>query len=350
MGFKNILSYRQKYKILLFLQKFKRLYFFKNLFIDPNKKHAYVFLAADYGNLGDVAITYAQTQFIKSNSDFEAIEIPISKSLEGFWFVKKNIKKGDVITIVGGGNLGDRYDQIEYKRQLVVKYFPKNRIISFPQTFDFSNSEKGKKALRIARKTYNSHADFHFIAREKISYELMKKYFPKANVSLTPDIVISLDKQKTNQVRNGVVICMRQDKEKNLSEKQSLFIEGNLKKRFAKITYYDTHIDRDNLSVQERENELNKIWSAFRSAELVVTDRLHGMIFCYITNTPCLVFQNNNHKIHGSYEWIKENSNINLVSEYSEKNIKNFLEQQNFNIGSLVNMSKNYQSLANLIK
>jgi len=64
----NFLNFRIKYRILLFLQKFKPLKYFKNTKIDGTKKQVYIFLAADYGNLGDVAITYAQTKFLKEHT------------------------------------------------------------------------------------------------------------------------------------------------------------------------------------------------------------------------------------------------------------------------------------------
>ena len=45
----------------------------------------------------------------------------------------------------------------------------------------------------------------------------------------------------------------------------------------------------------------------FSKAELVITDRLHGMIFSVITKTPCLVFDNKNHKISETYTaWLKD--------------------------------------------
>ena len=43
---------------------------------------------------------------------------------------------------------------------------------------------------------------------------------------------------------------------------------------------------------------------SFAAARLVVTDRLHGMIFSAITGTPCVVLSNYNHKVRGTYEWI----------------------------------------------
>src|SRR5690606_36659649 len=132
-------------------------------------------------------------------------------------FVKKHISKGDIITTVGGGNLGDLYDQRAFIRQLVVQSFPNNKIISFPQTFDVSETPEGPRSLEIAKKIYNKHNDLVFVAREEISFDLMKKHFYNATILLTPDIVLSQNKITGDSQRQGVVMCMRSDKEKNLS-------------------------------------------------------------------------------------------------------------------------------------
>ena len=43
----------------------------------------------------------------------------------------------------------------------------------------------------------------------------------------------------------------------------------------------------------------------FCGAKLVITDRLHGMIFAAVSETPAIVIRNYNHKVSGSFEWIK---------------------------------------------
>ena len=44
------------------------------------KKKCLVFLAADYGNLGDVAITFAQERFLARHfPDYEIVDVPIEK-------------------------------------------------------------------------------------------------------------------------------------------------------------------------------------------------------------------------------------------------------------------------------
>ena len=51
--------------------------------------------------------------------------IILLKSLKG------SINSEDIITIVGGGNIGDMYDDIEYCRQFIIKQFPNNKIVIF---------------------------------------------------------------------------------------------------------------------------------------------------------------------------------------------------------------------------
>ncbi|MFB8735822.1 polysaccharide pyruvyl transferase family protein [Bacillus sp. SL00103] len=36
---------------------------------------------------------------------------------------------------------------------------------------------------------------------------------------------------------------------------------------------------------------------SYVKAQVVVTDRLHGMIFCAITKTPCVVLRSFDHKV-----------------------------------------------------
>lgn len=349
MFLSKYISFENKTRILLFLQNFKSQNYFSFLKENTGKKF-FVFLAADYGNLGDVAITYAQTQFLKDSlQDYEVIEVPISKTIEGISMIKKIIKNSDIVTTVGGGNFGDLYDQIEFYRQLVVESFPNNRIVSFPQTMDFSNSEKGKKALSQAKKSYSKHKNMTFIAREQLSFNLMKDTFLTNEIVLTPDIVMSLNKIEPESARKGVVLCLRDDDEKLLQPNEKAKLLELVYANFKDISIYDTHINKSKLSIEERNNELDKIWTAFKKAELVITDRLHGMIFCYITKTPCLVFQNNNHKVKGSYQWIKDKSNIKLIDKFSEMEINDFLKNKDFTALNHKTLKDDFKVLSNLL-
>jgi len=322
MFLKKYIPYYFKIRMLLFLQKFKSVNFFSSQNLKKEDSKVFIFLAANYSNLGDVAITYAQEKFIQNTlPNHKVVLIPINKTIEGIIFVKSILNASDCITIVGGGNFGDLYNQIEALRQLVITSFPHNKIISFPQTFDFSNSPKGKKSLEKAISVYSKHSDLSFFVREQQSFELMQYHFPKVKVFLTPDIVLSLDQSQPQMERNGVTLSLRADDEKLLTFEQNESLINWAQQTFPNVSFYDTHINKGNLSEQQLEEELNKIWKQYKSSELVITDRLHGMIFAYITNTPCLVFLNNNHKISASYEWIKKQAPILLIKNFDLESI-----------------------------
>lgn len=293
-----------------------------NGFVVPytDRKKCYFFLAADYGNLGDVAITYAQTKFLSERfPNAEIIEIPISKTFAGIKVVRRIITKDDIITIVGGGNMGDLYDDIEFLRQLVIHTFNHNKIISFPQTFDFSKTLSGRIALQKAKRIYASHTDLTILARESVSYYLMKRHFNKNKIILVPDIVMTLDERRSGESRKGVTLCLRNDSEKKFDVRDE--IVGLLEAEGIEYRNFDTHIGRGNLSVEERKAELDSIWAEFSRSELIITDRLHGMIFAFITSTPALVISNSNHKIKSSYEWIKDCGYVNYQESFDKADI-----------------------------
>ncbi len=347
---KNLISFRNKIRILLFLRKFQTNTYFDQFSLSKGRR-IFVFLAADYGNLGDVAISYAQKRFLTINfPESQVVDIPISKTLEGICFVKNIIKKDDIITIIGGGNFGDLYEQIESLRQLVVENFNKNKIISFPQTMDFSSSQTGLKALKRAKLIYSKHPKFTFVAREAKTYSDVKMQFPNLKSILTPDIVLSLDKREPSSRRKGVVMCIRNDKEKRLTAKEQSEIYRIIETRYGSYEFYDTHIGRGNLTPKEQNEELEKIWSKFRGAELVITDRLHGMIFCFITNTPCIVFLNNNHKIQESFKWIESSDNIKIIDHFSGESLNDQLDKINMMVNKHIDMSKLYEILISEIK
>ncbi|MBL4940751.1 MAG: polysaccharide pyruvyl transferase family protein [Colwellia sp.] len=319
-----------------------------------NRKKIIVALAADYGNLGDVAISYAQHQFLTSNyPDRDIIDVPISRTLKNIRTLKKHLTDDDIITIVGGGNLTNKYQEIENFRLLWLKEFPNNKIISFPQTIDFSNDDVGKSSLSASFKYYNSHSKFHMFARESVSLKMMNEKL-KAVALFCPDIVLSLNKSIPELTRKSITCCIRDDDESNLSTEQRNELIASIKSKYcSNVTFTDTHIGTSELSWHERQQALEKIWAEFKQSKVIVTDRLHGMIFSVITKTPCVVLTNNNHKIMQTYEdWLKPLPHIYLIREYNPDNIINtiatLLKIDTHQI-ALPNISDKYQTLKNCI-
>lgn len=285
---------------------------FKNL--EKKQKKIIIALAADYGNLGDIAITYAQKEFLSTFfKEYQIIELSTEEVVKNIKSLRRKITKKDIITIVGGGNIGDLYQSFEDERKFIIKNFKNNTIISFPQTMDFSKGKQGIKSKRSTQKIYNKHKKLLLFARENKSYQEMKKIFNKCSVKEMPDIVLFLNKYNDNIDREPkVIFCMRQDREKIINDNYKNEIYNFILSKNLKIEYQDTHIGNINLS--EKYKIFEDILNKFSLAKLVITDRLHGMIFCAITGTPCIAFDNSNGKVNGVYNrWLKNLKYIKLM-------------------------------------
>lgn len=302
--FKRVLPIEVKKKIMNYIIKRK--------FIRKLKKSEDIrFLLIGtplHGNLGDQAITIAECEYLDKNFP----DIPIIE-IQRYYFelfgqiLEKYIRVTDILLIQGGGFLGTQWIGEEYFVRMIIEKFPNNSIVILPQTVFYENSPWGQCELEKSRKIYANHAHLCLCAREKISFELMKEYYNKNNVLLMPDIVLYLYNKVNyeNIVREGVIFCFRRDKEKKISKQEIEYLRTVVKKKGYEINDIDTVV-RYNIYPKIRETEVEKLWREFSNAQIIVTDRLHGMIFAAITRTPCIVLSNSNHKVEGVYEWIKE--------------------------------------------
>lgn len=290
----------------------------------PKGKNVLIIGIPEYINLGDSAIAIAQKKLIKKSgyTDEQIKEISLNEYYKYNSVIKRSVSKKTLITCIGGGNMGDEWFVEEELRRKVLSDFPKNKVIVFPQTIFYTNTDKGKEEENNSISYYNK-SNCCVIAREKKSYEIMKKLYPKANVILTPDIVLSTymsDYDVKLQKRNGVLWCMRSDAEKSITDKMLSELEKIIRKADLKLTKTDMYADVPFVTNENRFELVKNKMQQFSSSELVVTDRLHGMVFAALTGTPCVVFGNYNHKVSGTYEWIKHLTYIKYVDTVQEAN------------------------------
>lgn len=273
-----------------------------------NSKKIYILDACDHRNLGDQAILLAEYTFLKNNFyDYEIVIVGLSDFEIHSPIVFKYINPNDLIFLHGGGNLGNEYKRAEYIRRTIISNFPNNKIILFPQTIFFSENDEGRNELSKSIQIYSQHRNLTLIARERTSYELMKKYFNCNNVILTPDIVFYLNKTEPTNNRNGALLCLREDLEGILKDNDKKLVIEYLHSKFLNVKITDTIGENSFTGVEKKLNE-------FRNAEVVITDRLHGMVFAAITGTPCIALSNYNYKVQGTYEWIKDLGYIKFAS------------------------------------
>lgn len=274
-----------------------------------NTKKIFVLICADYANMGDIAVTFFQIKFLKNNfPEYKIVPQLISDIYKDMKRMKKIVNKDDVITMTGGGNNGCLYPGIEWCRMFVIQNFKDNPIVSFPQSIALSGGITGTRILRKMKNIYGSHDHLVLCARESSTYKIYNDVFRNNHALLIPDIVF-YDTDNRGAVQQGkkdnILICRRNDTECKISnEFWSLVVD--ICKKYGTVTFQDTVLNKSYYDFVDQRKDLNDMINRYREAGMVVTDRLHGMIFSYITGTPCIVFPSATDKICRSYDWIKE--------------------------------------------
>lgn len=256
-----------------------------------------------HGNLGDQAIVYAEKTAIKTVFPSRSvIEIENGAFLKCKKLLTKLIKQTDTIIVDGGGNLGTLWGWEDDKITDIISTFCQNKIVIFPQTMYYDTSDSAYERLERNQKIYSKATDLTFLLRDYASFDFFNKNFPNIKSKLCPDIVLSLNQQQSLK-RKDILLCLRSDREKKVSEKETVVLKKHLEELHANTVNTDTVI-KNSVRAHNRRRVLKRKWKEFSSAELVITDRLHAMIFSYITGTPCIAINNTSKKVEGSFQFI----------------------------------------------
>jgi len=271
-----------------------------------NKPIAYMFIAPDYGNMGDHAIAEGAHRFFK-DIGYELIEVPLRAQNEFSEVVKHHIRINDLVLIAGGGFFGSLWLGGERPARNVIAEYPDNRIIVLPQTVYWEDNLITKRELGLTQDIYAGHKDLTLFARDRTTFESTQKLYPKTKIMLAPDMALYGNFGRyysDDNVRKGALLCLKFDKESVLSEEQ----KQDLLDIARKISLEARNRSTDSYKliwIEDRTSLLEDLLQDFASAELVITDRLHGCIFAAVTGTPCVVLGAYSHKNKATFEWVK---------------------------------------------
>lgn len=173
-----------------------------------------------YTNVGDTLIWQGELDFLR--------KLPYKrKGMSSFYTdIPRNIKKDEIILMQGGGNFGDLYFDPQNYRMQIVKMYPNNKIIFLPQTVWFEHEEN----MKACAKTLSKHQNLTICARDKVSYEILKKNFAN-EILLVPDMAfcIEMSKWENPKPTKDALLLKREDKElKEYTELTKMVEQGNV--------------------------------------------------------------------------------------------------------------------------
>lgn len=293
----------------------------------------YIADAPYYDNIGDVLIWQGVVNFC-NELNYRCIRI---SSCNNFEFPK--ISKDKVILLMGGGNFGDLWRYFQNFRLEVIKQYPNNRIIMFPQSVWYEDQSLIKEDARIMAQ----HKDLYLCARDQWSYYFLKAHFGTNHILLVPDMAFYIDDKILAPYRGketGKSLFFRRlDKEITSDTPQTLPIECDVhdwptveyrpkrfyyfgkaygvSRRLRNIPLLHQFVNHciDRSADHFIKNSLVRIGCKFLSPySSVTTTRLHAMILSVLLHKPVKYIDNSTGKLSAfANTWLKD---LNSVEPY----------------------------------
>ena len=287
-------------------EKISNLYFTKKIILIGTSEHS---------NIGDAAITFGEYEFIRKHfKDYKLIEISTYEFNDMLPYIENIINSDDLIFLQGGGNFGNKFKTEENVRRVIIENFPNNKIVILPQTIYFTDDFE----LEASKKIYNNHANLTIFTRGNISLAFAKKNFPNAKCYESLDLALNLN-FNFGYKRDGIMCCLRDlNDESGLDEKtyNKIF---KIIKLFDKNYSFTNNLWTTDIKKDQRNYVVYEQLKHFAKHKLVVTDRLHGLIFSLITNTPCVVISAYNYKLKEFTDMLKNNNSIVFIDKDIDK-------------------------------
>ncbi|HXJ01667.1 MAG TPA: polysaccharide pyruvyl transferase family protein [Micropepsaceae bacterium] len=252
------------------------------------------------------------------------------------------------ILMQGGGNFGDRYPLHHEFRLRVLQDFPKNRVVIFPQQVTFLDNDYLQRTADFLA----GHPDVTLFARGVVAQHMFTRYFGQTvQVELAPDMAFMLGEQtRPREAVYDIVWIARTDQERandqtevaarlasqgaekyvlprfpdgveiNFVVKQrpptvfltdwySLFFENEE----ARLAYQRLDFDA------RAEATIARALYILSLGRVVITDRLHGHIFCLLLGIPHVFLNNDSGKNWNFYEtWTRDSPLCRLARNPAE--------------------------------
>ena len=268
-----------------------------------------------YFNIGDHLISGGTFDFFKRKAVRLEEVVPIT------CFDRACVEDIDVVVFQGGGNFGDIWPDIHERRMQIVEHLlaAGKEVVILPQSICYQSSQLRDRDARIIKFNKN----FHLFTRDQNSFQIASEI--SSNAYLAPDMAHQLydrllDVRKSVHIANDNIALFRKDKEAISARKGYISTLDCLDwddivsqtpyyrtmKRYIKL-YRWIHC-KIGVSGYEREMSGWKSTSwkiilhaakCFAKANVVITDRLHGVILSALVGRKFKAVDNNYGKLSG---------------------------------------------------
>lgn len=264
-------------------------------------------------NVGDHAQTVAVKRFFESEfPEYIVIRVDreqAKKNWDAVSGLSKNFNSEDIVILHSSGDFGSQHykgsNSWHQRRREIVQMFNLSKVINLPTTAIYGPSEKDQQLLEEDSAIFSVDR-FTLLLREQISLSYVNDNF-SCRTEFLPDFVFYLQRPKRETKRKGALVILRSDSEAKMTGNEKMTLMELLKSEFDKVEEIDILNSKFPVVISTEDNYIEYIQDLYEQYELVVTDRMHGMILSVTTNTPCLALDSGiPHKIIAYKEFIDD--------------------------------------------
>lgn len=270
------------------------------------KPTVFLFGVPFHSNLGDQAQTFCILQWIEKHLPKHQVCITMLTTFteRRLRIIRRVFRKGDILLCHSGYHMTDLYKEKDVY-EAVARMFPDTPVRILPQTIHFKKEENAKSCAQV----FNHHGHSTLLCRDELSYKMAQSLFSACKLHLYPDIVTSLIGRfpvPAPEKRDGVLFCMRNDKEAFYSKEHIAHLRAEIEKHYH-TDLSDTTVDIPTEHIAaHRQEVLADTFAEMARYRVVITDRYHGTIFSLIANTPVIVVNSADHKLSSGVRWFPE--------------------------------------------
>ncbi|XP_046361186.2 pyruvyl transferase 1-like [Haliotis rufescens] len=285
-------------------------------------KYAILIDIAAFANKGDPAITVGEVYLLRRLGikllyycNYNACK---SRNLNYIRNVARNFSDSEVVVLLQGGGNVVGYKFHDYLRQRIFNTFSQYKIILFPQTVFMR--EGLSKHVTFCEKLYRQ-TDFIMMLRDRQSFSLAQKHFSgKPTFFLMPDIAFQIGAiSRFISPMFDIMWLKRVDPEaprqnvtkwpKGVTVQVEAWVNWETPK--GKTTIEDSFLMQTNGMI------------FLQRGRVVITDRLHGHIFCVLMNIPHVLIDTPYRKLSSYHEtWTRDLENTVLAVDADDALVK----------------------------
>ncbi|XP_060579713.1 uncharacterized protein LOC132736574 isoform X2 [Ruditapes philippinarum] len=290
-------------------------------------KYAILFDLTPSENKGDSAITVGEILLLrklKIEIVFACKYFAADYQFERAYNISKTYSSKDLVILFNGGGNVIGWHEADVARSKQIARFMQFNIVMFPQSILMMG---GDSLIKFCQKIYASHPRLTFLWRDKVSFELGKKLFPKVRSLLSPDLAYQIGFVPRFMHPTFDILWIKR------TDKESPHYNTPAAPEGYRMNVSDWLMWKTPRGDSPMENIFLMTTNGMmflQRGRVVITDRLHGHILSTLLNIPHIYIDNKQRKISNYHTtWtagldnvVLANSSIDAVEKAKELLIK----------------------------